>query len=67
MNLEGAEGSYEPALCTDCLALRHAGVETPAHLHLGRARAEVGYVLHRCTVCHAHWSLGPLGWMSEAA
>ena len=56
---------YEPTFCLDCLALVDAGAEAPGHPNLGRARPEVGYVLHRCTVCHAHWSHGPSGWLNE--
>ena len=56
---------YHPALCVDCLALVDAGEATAEHAHLGRPRPEVGYALYRCTVCHARWSRGPIGWVCE--
>lgn len=58
---------YRPKFCTQCVSLVDAGPVRQAHSGLGQARPEVGYSLYRCTVCHALWSLSPIGWVAETA
>jgi hypothetical protein len=58
---------YRQELCAKCVTLVRAPHEVAAHRSLGRPRAEVGYDLYRCAVCHTRWSHSLRGWVAETS